>query len=481
MTLKGLSLLISTISLVLFFSCTKINEATELGGDLIPAVDNVNTFDTTIDITAAYFPFDDSSKHLITENMALGKISDPVFGTTTADMYFNLSSAVYGSYPFGARPDSIKAIDSVVLTLGYKASYGDTANSQISVQVSEIALQNSFVDTMLYRFDHPGFNTTGSVLGNKTFSFRDFKDTVYVNRKGDSSRPVNVLRIRLNNSIADKLKSFDTTSGMNGGYKNDSLFRTLFRGLAVKTTTTTGQGALAYFNLTDFTNSRLIIYYKVGRTGSIDSGASVSFVHSAYSQANSVKRTAGGDYLANLNQASSQKLFIQSSPTGSYIGIAIPALGSFPNRVIHRAELIAYKVPSVSDNLFGVPIRLLLDHKGPNNSKDSAYLFENDLQPGFDGSLNFASFGGNLRSDNSYRFNITRYVQGIVTKKDRNDSLRLYAPYRSNLFAKNLGVSGQSVSIPNLANIASGRVVIANGNFADASKRLRLRIIYSNL
>jgi len=477
-TLKGFSFLISTISLTLFFSCTKINEATELGGDLIPAVDNVNTFDTTIDITAAYFPFDDSSKQLITERMALGRINDPVFGTTTADMYFNLSSAVYGTYPFGARPDSIKAIDSVVLSLGYAASYGDTANSQISVQVSEIAAQNTFVDTMLYRFDHPGFTTTGAMLGSKTFSFKDFRDTVYVNRKGDTTRPTNVLRVRLNNSIADKLKSFDTTSGVNGGYKNDSLFRTLFRGFAVKAVATTGQGALAYFNLNDFTNSRLIIYYKVGRTSGVDSGASVSFVHSSYSQANSIKRTAGGEYLASLNQSSAQKLFIQSSPTGSYVGMTIPALSTFPNRVIHRAELIAYKVPSLSENLFAVPERLLLDHKGPGNSKDSAYMFENDLQAGFDGSLNFTSFGGTLRSDNSYRFNITRYIQGIVTKKDRNDSLRLYAPLRSNLFAKNLG---QTISIPNLTNIASGRVVLANGNFPDASKRLRLRIIYSNL
>ncbi|HVF80848.1 MAG TPA: hypothetical protein VM884_02900, partial [Flavisolibacter sp.] len=145
--------------------------------------------------------------------------------------------------------------------------------------------------------------------------------------------------------------------------------------------------------------------------------------------------------------------------------------------------LIAYKVTSnsVSDNFFAGPERLLLDHKGQSNSKDSAYLFENDLQPGLDGSLNFALFGGTLRSDNSYHFNITRYIQGIVTRKDRNDSLRLYAPFRSNLFAKNLGANGQSISIQNLTNIASGRVVLANGNFPDPSKRLRMRIIYSNL
>jgi hypothetical protein len=485
--LKGLLVLVSTISVVLFFSCTKINEATELGGDLIPAVDNVNTFDTTIDISGAYFPFDDSSKHLITENMALGKTNDPVFGSTTADIYFNLSSTLYGTYPyitaFPSHPDSLQ-IDSVVLSLSYSGSYGDTTvGTQLGVQVVEIEKNNGFNDTTLYRFDSPGFTTTGPVLGSKTFGFRGFKDTTYLEqKKGVITKAVNVLRIPLNKSLGQRLAAYDTTSSANGGYKNDTTFRKLFRGLAVKTTTASGNGALAYVNLSDVANSRLFVYFRVKKNGVADT-LSATYTHATYSQANSIKRIAGGDYLANFSQRSSQKLFVQSSPMGSYVGMAVPELAAFPNKVIHRAELIAYKVTSnsVSDNFFAGPERLLLDHKGQNNSKDSAYLFENDLQPGLDGSLNFALFGGTLRSDNSYHFNITRYIQGIVTRKDRNDSLRLYAPFRSNLFAKNLGANGQSISIQNLTNIASGRVVLANGNFPDPSKRLRMRIIYSNL
>jgi hypothetical protein len=206
-----------------------------------------------------------------------------------------------------------------------------------------------------------------------------------------------------------------------------------------------------------------------------------TYVHNTYSQANSIRRTAGGEYLAKLNQSNSQKLYIQSSPTGSYIGIKIPGLSSFPNKVIHRAELIAYSVPAdnaSADNILTTPNRLLLDHKGENNSTDSAYIFDQDIQPGFDGSLDFNSFGGNLRSDQSYRFKITRYVQGIVTRHERNDSLRLYAPLRASMYSPTLR---QMISVPNLDYIAKGRVVIANSNFPDPSRRLRLRIIYSNL
>lgn len=475
MNLKGLSALLSLIFIVLFFSCTKINEATELGDELIPAVDNVNTFDTTLEVQAAYFPFDDSSRHLINESMALGRINDPAFGTTTADMYFNLSSLVYGASPF---VDTVEAIDSVVLSLSYMAAYGDTSiASSITADVSEIDQGNGFNDTTLYRFDHPGFSS-GPSLGSKTFTIPQFKDSIRVGLKRDTVKVANVLRIRLNNSIGQKLRSFDTSA--NGGFKNDSLFRTKFRGFAVKTTNANLPGALAYFNLSSSTNTALLVYYRNKKNGVKDT-AVARFVHSTYSQANSIRRTAGGEYLAKLANPGSQKLYIQSSPSGSYVSMYIPELNGFPNKVIHRAELIAYRVPAdvpSAESIFSPPNRLFLDHKGPNNSKDSAYLFDNDLQVGFDGSLNFAAFGGNLRTDESYRFNVTRYVQGIVTRRERNDSLRLFAPLRTSVFSKTVT---QVISIPILDFVAKGRVVVAGSNFPDQSRRIRLRIIYSNL
>jgi hypothetical protein len=209
---NGLLALLSLISFLLFLSCTKVNEATDLGDDLIPAVDNVNTFDTTLEVSAAYFPFEDSSRHLFGENMALGRINDPVFGNTTADIFFNLSSLVYGTYPFITttpnNPDSLK-IDSVVLSLSYQSAYADTTRdaTQISVQVSEITAGNTFNDTTLYRFDDPGF-ATGSSLGNKSFTLQSLKDSQTLIRRRDTSKVGNVLRIRLNSSLADKLKSF---------------------------------------------------------------------------------------------------------------------------------------------------------------------------------------------------------------------------------------------------------------------------------
>lgn len=466
-----------------FSSCKKLNEPTELGDELLPAVDNVNTFEANFDVSTSYYPFADTTKTFPTDRLALGQISDPNFGTTRADMYFNLSSTVYGSS--GKSPFYNKAsvsIDSVVLSLSYAGVYGDsTAN--VNVEVSEIASDNNgFSDTALYRFDHPGFTITGATLGAKSFSSSGFKDSVNIIRNSDTSKIANVLRIRLDNSLGVKLSQFDTAAG--GPLANDTLFRAAFRGLAVKATGASGSGALAYFDLSS-AGSILYVYYKSKKTDGTDTASTAAFFHSSYSAttgnknygvANSIVRTPAGEYLANLGKASSDQLYIQSSPSGSYANIRVPALDTFPNKVIHRAELIAYKLPTLQENFFGVPNQLLLDHRG--TTTDTAFIFDNDIAIDYaSGSVSLGSFGGTLKN-NSYRFNITRYVQGVVTRKNSNDTLRLYAPLRSILFAKTGSVY---LSVPVLSSIAYGRVAVAGGSYPDPALRMHLRVVYSNL
>ncbi len=492
MKLKGLFALLSPVFILLIFSCTKVNEATQLGDDLIPAVDNINTFDTTISVDAAYHPFDDTSKHYISDNMALGRINDPLFGTANADMYFNLSSGAsgtsYGSYPFGADKNSVEGIDSVVLSLSYQGAYGDTVSlgSTLTVQVYEIAPGTGFNDDSIYRFNTTGFNTNPSPLGTKTFSVTTLDDSLAVRRKGDSTTKVaNVLRIPLSNSIGLKLMSFDTTSNAaTGGYSSDSVFRKLFRGLAVKTTSASGKGAFAYFNLYDVTKTQLIVYYRQKTTtGTVDSAASAVFVHSRYGQANSIIRNPGGQYLANIDKPASQLFYLQSSPSGSYVGIKVPNFEAFPNRVIHRAELIANQVGDPDNVYFTVPNLLFLDHKGPygGTATDTAYFFEKDISTNSTGNFDYSTFGGKIKSDNAYHFNITRYIQGLVTLKGRNDSLRLYAPVRAYDYEPSTKLLLAYPYNNILDNPAKGRAVIAGPKYADATKRLRLRIVYSNL
>ncbi|MFL5773546.1 MAG: DUF4270 family protein [Flavisolibacter sp.] len=472
------------------FSCKKINEATTLGSSLIPAVDNVSTFEVSFDALTKNSLYTDSSKLLYGEPIALGHFTDPEFGTTQADGYFRINSSAYGTYPFlidKTKPNYLDSlqIDSVVLSLAYAGNYGDT-NSRQTVRVFEIDQNSTFTDTANYGFYGPAPTTNNGVeLGSKSFVIKDLKDSVGFIRKRDTLKFGNVLRIPLKNSphFIKRIASFDTTNTSNGGFYSDSIFKILVKGLAVKSDDppSAGQGGLAYFNLADPNNTKLTVYFRAWKNGIRDT-TQFDFYHNTNGQANIIKRTPSGNYASYLSNGLGDKIYLQST-TGSYVSIKVKELDTFSNKVIHRAELVASQITSPFEDVFAPPDRMMLDHI--NRTHDTAFLFENDLTPSLDGSLAYNVFGGTYQSDRTYRFNITRYVQGIVTRKEPNDSMRLYAPLRTLLFAKNIITAGTPhgsyIAVPVLRRVADGRVVLGGGSYSIPDMRLRLRIIYSNL
>ena len=129
---------------LIFFSllnwhCTKI-DTTNLGSGLIPAVDNVNTFDTIISVVANNFdsiPFGKECAIIYpTDEHALGYIgNDTYFGTTTATIFTELKPAIF---PFSFEAKSTdRTLDSVVLVLSYVRTWGDSTTPQ-SVNVYQI-------------------------------------------------------------------------------------------------------------------------------------------------------------------------------------------------------------------------------------------------------------------------------------------------------------------------------------------------------
>ncbi|HEX6192760.1 MAG TPA: DUF4270 family protein, partial [Chitinophagaceae bacterium] len=135
-----LGVIIASIGII-FSGCKKINEATSLGGELLPPIDNVNTFDTSVSVeiyNGIFNPVADSQRLNKGEEHFLGRINnDPLFGGTDARMFFELKPT---NYPFtfaNADPDSLY-IDSVVLVMNYVETYGDTLVPQ-TVNVYELA------------------------------------------------------------------------------------------------------------------------------------------------------------------------------------------------------------------------------------------------------------------------------------------------------------------------------------------------------
>ena len=461
-----------------FGSCKKINEPTELGGNLIPGVDNVHTFEVSLNSFTNNLQFNDSTKLTFSDLVAVGDLNDPEFGQTHGNANFNISPSTVGTYPFGDK--STLTIDSVVLSLSYQGGYGDTTNGVQTLRVYEIAPNSGFrSDSIYYKYSDPSsdFATTGAQLGSATVNISHLKDSMTVISNGhDTAKVANVVRIKIDNSLGYRFAQYDTADVANGGFHSDTNFIRLFKGLAVKEDA--GGNVLSYFNLTDVAKTNLTVYYRNVANGAADT-SSFSFIHAVNGQSNYIKMTPGGGWQAALNNGTDadDKIYLQSAPSGSYASILIPSLDTFKNKVIHRAEIIAPRITSPLEDIFYPPTRLLLDRTN-KGATDTAFILQNDLVADASGSINFYSFGGTLLSDNTYKFNISRYVQSIVTTHQPNDTLRLYAPLRSTLWNENLK---SYISVPVSSKIANGRVELAGGSFADPNSRLRLRIVYSDL
>jgi hypothetical protein len=491
---KNRTLVLSTglsifTTIIILFSCKKINEATRLGDDLLPAIDNVNTFQVFLSTNTDNKKFNDTTKMEAGDWAAIGHLNDPEFGTTDANAYFTISYPTPGTYPF-INKDSVK-IDSVILSLSYQGTYGDT-NSTQTVKVFEVDQSSGFNDTTLYKFTDPGFNTAPFPLGSKTFAVNTLNDSILHIWKGDTTKLGNVLRIPLDTQLVGRrFVNYDTSNTSNGAFRNDSIFQSVFRGLAIKSDVAAGNGggnALTYYRFLDNNNTRLTIYFRATKNGVIDT-TSVSFFHVTQvknnrftvGQANTVKRTEAGPYLAYLNNTSTSddQVYIQSTP-GSYATIKIPALDTFPNVVVHRAELIFTRLATPTDNIFAPPTNLFLDKV--NDAGDTASVFDLDhgLQVGTSSTTyDLAHFGGFLKSDQTYRFNITRHVQKILTEHKKNYTLRVYAPLRTFLYSEAATLRIPPISV--IGDVAYGRVVLTGGSYSDSTTKVRLRIVYTKI
>ena len=481
--------IVTTVA-ILFSACKKINESTDLGGGLIPPVDNITTFDTLIEVHAFNdtFGLSNDSQYLArSEEHFLGLINnDPFFGKTDARLFLELKPSIYGAYPF-LRKDSVK-IDSIVLVLSYLETYGDTNTAQ-TINVYELNNSNNFRydSAYLIRKENFTYNTSFPLsLPGQSFVPKNLNDSV----KAFRDTTTNQLRIKLDTNFARRLFNYDTSNA----YKTDSIFRERFKGFAIRSEA--GGNAIMGFELGSV-NTKLAIYYNNPKIGGGGRDTSVSYFF--FTALSAASNYIGRDYtgfpsLASLNNGTNPDpvLYIQNSP-GTYANIKIPGLSGVSNRVIHRAELIAEQLYDISDSTFYSPEGLYLDafdNTITSNKKFRAVPF--DLNFSFDQPTNLGPFGvipyvttdGFGNKIRTWKFNISRYVQHVVNGTQTAYDLRLYAPFTVSNKYIIPAPSNDPSSIFNLnSTVAKGRIrLIGNTGVNDPNpRRLRLRVIFSKL
>jgi hypothetical protein len=148
------------------------------------------------------------------------------------------------------------------------------------------------------------------------------------------------------------------------------------------------------------------------------------------------------------------------------------------------------QVYDISDSLYRAPDFLYLDAVDPTITTEPKMFrtIPYDLNFGSStSSLDYFAFGiipvistdffGNrIRT---WKFNVTRYVQHVLTQTQRLYELRLFPAYR---FVEQLGIP-PATDFPTPifinATVAKGRIRIGGGN--NPGQRMKLRLIYSKL
>jgi hypothetical protein len=381
------------------------------------------------------------------------------------------------------------------LVLDYAETYGDSITPQ-TINVYELDQSNNFKPDSAYLIRTNNF-TYSNLLGSKNIIPERLKDSV----KAYQDTTKNQLRIKLNNSFGQRLLSYDTTSNLiTGAYANDSVFRSKFKGFALQSMST--GNAIMGFGL-EGGGTKLAVYYRYEkrtdpnisqidttvtyfafRTGVTGNSAAANYVIRDY---NGTPAQATWDNLTVADNI----LYLQNTP-GTYASIKIPDLALISNRVVHRAELYMEQIYDMSDSLFRSPDFLYLDAVDPTLTTDPK-LFRSipyDVYRNRDNStildlfafgyvpvLSSDLFGNRIRT---WKFNITRYVQHVLTDTRPLYELRLFPAFRmvewvneapnTEDFRFIVGVNSTGVK---------GRIRVGGGNHPN--QRMKLRLIYSKL
>ena len=478
------------------WSCNKV-DTTQIGADLLPAVDNVQTFADTLTVFGTQGVLSTDTTRIGTgEVQVLGSINnDPLFGKTNANIYLQYKPTFFPYY-FGKANDSIgqpyapagTGYDSVVLCLSYRGFYGDSTIPQhlrvYELDDNELNFRYDSVYTSLYQ---PTIKPT-KLVGETTVLPADIKNKVGYNYGKDTVSFQ--IRIPLNTAFLKKIL-INSDSSAGEPFHKDSLFTTVFKGLSVEADGGAAANGLIYISLTD-ANTRLEFHYRSKNKTPIDTTYTSWFVNKTGSFL--VSKSASADYI-NRNRAgseytnpSSEELLLQTTP-GTYARLKIPDLSVFQNSIIHRAELQIQQVPSTGYTL-PVPNYLYVDGVDTGSTEKyiplpfdlSPYSFYNPYNTASffpTGGIDYSYYGGNAKTKidpltglpiSYYSFNISRYVQNIVTNHIPNYTLRLSAP--SELFY-------YGFYKPYNNALAFGAVKVGNGN--NPNYRMILRIVYSKI
>ncbi|MCC6384803.1 MAG: DUF4270 domain-containing protein [Bacteroidia bacterium] len=380
-------------------SCSKPDG---LGSDLFPGGDDpwVNAIDTfTLETT---FSTEDSIATRSDFNAyLLGGLNDPVFGNSGAHLYTTLK--LMSSNPsFGSNP----RCDSVKLSLLTKGYYGDTTVTH-HFRIFKIT-ELLYKDSTRYSHNKPTIEST------------PVSEAIITGYNPSDS-------IEIQGVIAPQLiipvdTGFGTEILTSGAFASETAFNDYLKGLYI-TDSISGSGCVYYFDLREALpsnfRSKLIFYYSNDTTSAgsltfelpLNGGAHFNYFWHDYSSA-----VFNGQF--NDPVSGGNLCYIQSM-AGIKTQIKMPFLLNLveSHQVSINRAVLEIKVDATGSGDWKPHEKLGL---AGIDSSGLAYFLQDNID-------NTVTFGGDLTSNTTYSFTVTRYLQQLLNNSRKNYGLYLVA------------------------------------------------------
>jgi hypothetical protein len=392
--------------IVTFASCT--DELSKAGLGLLPTGDLVTIRKTTVKDIQAYTVSDEKQRTDEPTYNLLGTYVDPIFGKTTADFACQFRLTGFPDFSKNAQPDSL------VLYLLYMDFYGDTITPQ---RLSVYELASDLNLDLKYYQDANLKAIAGNKVGEVNYLPKLKLDSLsrqYGSTKKDPKDTViQEIAIKLNASLIQKLLAADEPT-----WSDNDKFMAYFKGLYMEAGDLNQGGAVMNI-YTLASGSRMVLHYHNDEKDSLrynfninDNAARVNRFVQDYSST---------DFVENLDKTDVQASHVYIQSTGGLRSkLFIPSLGNWSDSTdyaINQAELI-FQIDTVKTNVTKqLPHeRLLLAAIG---KETTYYLSDYTFSPQY--------FGGYYnKKDKTYRFNIAKHLQDIISKKEGKENLGFY-------------------------------------------------------
>ncbi len=392
-----------------FISC---NEANELGMELLPNADLIEVRNLVEKNSISSYTF--SEGPIRTDKAAkslLGSFYDPVFGKTTINFATQFRMQGYNNY--GTNP----VVDSVKLYLYYRLRYGDTITTQKFriYELMEPIISDTINEKTGGSYDYPYYQdvdlksmASSNLIGETDYLPNILNDTLY-----------KLISVKLDKSLGVKLATVDSLQVL-----NNDMFLDFFKGLYIESEEINSPGGtiltLEAASDESFPGSALVVYYDNDENQAKEKPDTLminSYVITELSaRVNSIKHDyAGTSFEANLNVETGEDSLIYIQATGGLKSkINIENLESWKDSLnigINKAELV-FQIDTIASDIkkYPPPAQLLFTMI----DKDGKELLPADY------SFYPSYYGGTLRSDYTYRFNIAQHLQQIIEGKVDN-------------------------------------------------------------